>query len=395
MKPQTKPNSLPAKPDAPAAPDQRVHSFRTFLHLAVTASRVGGPKALAAVSGSSMHAHCRALAGLPDNTLALELSAAAGAILGQLQAEAAYCERLLFHGTVTAPQEVAQVQHVLEQLDLALAFLLRNGLAHTISARAEATGSADLLCEATQLAIGDGVRAARLIRRGMAMTPPLSPAAEDVDIEDAGFQRDFAWDAYRRVAALDRLADEFPAHVRWAARAMHAWPMLVHRHTDNRRRFIELARHLELGEDYPTDASEGACYRPDTPMVRYLDAWILRLHEVRCEAGWREFKSAEAEREQLRRLWWEWPKPLPAAEVVDLLYAAVRLPPLTKATAKTWAETALVPLILATDARDAANCSEPVLRRIWNQKGVKSRATFKSRLRSAVTATLRRLARVG
>ena len=40
-----------------------------------------------------------------------------------------------------------------------------------------------------------------------------------------------------------------------------------------------------------------------------------------------------------------------------------------------------------------ANCTEPVLQKIAGQKGVKSRATFKSRLLSAVSATLKRLAR--
>jgi hypothetical protein len=62
-------------------------------------------------------------------------------------------------------------------------------------------------------------------------------------------------------------------------------------------------------------------------------------------------------------------------------------------TAAQWAEKAIVPLILATDARDYENCNEPVLQKIAKQKGVKSRAIFKSRLLSAVTATLRRLAR--
>jgi hypothetical protein len=52
-----------------------------------------------------------------------------------------------------------------------------------------------------------------------------------------------------------------------------------------------------------------------------------------------------------------------------------------------------VPLILVTDGRDYENCSEPVLQKIAKQKGVKSQATFKSRLLAAVTATLRRLAR--
>ena len=50
-------------------------------------------------------------------------------------------------------------------------------------------------------------------------------------------------------------------------------------------------------------------------------------------------------------------------------------------------------MILITDARDYAHCTEPVLQKIAQQKGVKSRATFKSRLLAAVAATLHRLAR--
>jgi hypothetical protein len=84
---------------------------------------------------------------------------------------------------------------------------------------------------------------------------------------------------------------------------------------------------------------------------------------------------------------------LPSDDVVEALLAVPSLPLLTKATAIQWAEKALVPLIMATDARDWKNCQEPALRTIARQAGVKSRATFKSRLLSAVSASARRLAR--
>ena len=79
--------------------------------------------------------------------------------------------------------------------------------------------------------------------------------------------------------------------------------------------------------------------------------------------------------------------------MVAALRALPHLPPLTKTTASEWTEKVLVPLILVTDARDWANCTEPVLQKIARQKGVKSKATFRSRLLSAVSATLERLAR--
>jgi hypothetical protein len=174
---------------------------------------------------------------------------------------------------------------------------------------------------------------------------------------------------------------------------MHGWPMLVHRHTSNRRQFSKLASRLELGAEYPIDVSEGARFRPDTPLVQYLDPLIRRMHIMCEELGDLQFKSVETERSLLLHVWWWWPDEKPGEEELAALRAARQLPPLNKATAIEWAEKALVPLILATDARDWKNCKEPVLQRIAKQKGVKSRATFKSRLLAAVTATLRRLAR--
>jgi hypothetical protein len=91
--------------------------------------------------------------------------------------------------------------------------------------------------------------------------------------------------------------------------------------------------------------------------------------------------------------WWTRREDCPNDDVLSVIHAARLLPPLTKATAGQWADKAIVPLILATDAHDWKNCTEPVLQKIAGQKGVKSKATFKSRLLAAVSAALKRLAR--
>jgi len=106
-----------------------------------------------------------------------------------------------------------------------------------------------------------------------------------------------------------------------------------------------------------------------------------------------EFKSIQDEQHYLYMTWWTRREDCPNEDVLAVIHAARLLPPLTKATANEWAEKAIVPLILVTDARDYSNCTEPVLQKIARQKGVKNWATFKSRLLAAVTATLRRLAR--
>ena len=52
-----------------------------------------------------------------------------------------------------------------------------------------------------------------------------------------------------------------------------------------------------------------------------------------------------------------------------------------------------VPIILAEDAGTRETCKIVVLRNIWRHRSVKCRATFRSRLHSAVTDTLQRFGR--
>ena len=130
-------------------------------------------------------------------------------------------------------------------------------------------------------------------------------------------------------------------------------------------------------------------------MVRYLDPLIYRLHTLWCNVGGGQYETLAEEKRILVIMWRVWPEEDPTDEVMEILRATRHLPPLTKATALAWAKTALVPLIMVTDARDWKSCAEPVLQTIAKQKGVKTRATFKSRLLAAVSATLQRLAREG
>ncbi len=342
--------------------------------------------------GPNTLTYCRALAEAPHISLAAELSQPVVAVLDQLYDVANSCEAVLHSKDERVVPFHSSSKHILEQLDFALALILRNHL-HFIKRRAEFTQCRDLLCEVLcGMAMGDGGKAADMVRRWQRDFPE-DGRREDGSMEPGSFPDSFAWDVYQRVEELDKLADEFPEHIQPSARSMHGWPMLVHRHTNNRRRFQQLAKRLQLGTEYPTDASEGARFRPDTPMVQYLDPLIYRLHNMRWQVRDRQFDSVKAEQDWLHQIWWTWPEEPPGEEVLAPLRTARQLPPLAKTTALQWAEKALVPLILVTDARDWTKCTEPVLQKIARQKGVKSKATFKSRLLSAVLATLRRLAR--
>jgi hypothetical protein len=169
--------------------------------------------------------------------------------------------------------------------------------------------------------------------------------------------------------------------------------MLRQRHSDNRARFETLAERLNLGLNYPLDASRSARFRPDTPLVRYLDPLVYRLHSFFNITRGREYDSEEAEKKDLATYWRHWTEDLPGDQVIKVLRDVRRLPPLTKSTAHEWAKKAVVPLILATDALNYSNCTQPALKAIAGQRGVKSPATFKSRLLAAVIPTLRSMAR--
>ncbi len=387
------PSKNPGSNSPAPANDDLIKEFRAYLHLVITARQMGRTKQLEALPGPGMAAYCRVIAELPDNTLAGELASPLRAILEQIERVARGNQAILSKGEIKNGIPLAARERILEQLDFALALIMRD-LPFLVRRRADVTRCQDLLSETIgAIAIGGGADAARLIRRHKQLCPDEYEVTEVIHHSASSYLFQFAWDTYERIEVLNQLADEFPEHIRAAARRMHGWPMLAHRHTNNRRQFNELARKLELGADYPLDAGEGARFRPDTPLVRYLDPLIRRIHIMREEMGDQEYKSVEGERSLLLHVWWWWPDESPGHEELTALRAARELPPLTKATTAQWVEKAIVPLILATDARDWKNCTEPVLQRIAKQNGVKSRATFKSRLLAAVAATLRRLAR--
>ncbi|MDB6112856.1 MAG: hypothetical protein JWR69_4606 [Pedosphaera sp.] len=343
------------------------------------------------------------LAKEPDNMLAAELSAPAralvaaiGDMVGEAHCVAAAGEKLQNAGI----QERAAL--VLGQLEFALALIFRD-LAPVVSALAHFSKNSDLLCGAIGHAVGDGSKAGKLIERYQELFPE-DGKQEDGAFED-GWPAIFAWEAYNRMQALEAMADEFPEKLRSATREMNGWPMLRHRFVNSKKRFEELADKLQLGADYPLNTSEGAKFRPETPMVRYLDGLVWRFHV--CGQSFREarqhairMKAPEPDAVAFaQRTWGGIGEPALEPEALAAIQASLDLPKLTKSTAKGWADKALVPYILAQDAKTAETCTEPALRMIWKQQGktgtLKSRSDFKSRLAPDVSKQLRSMARPG
>ena len=108
-----------------------------------------------------------------------------------------------------------------------------------------------------------------------------------------------------------------------------------------------------------------------------------------------ETRKGEDFVQRIYGFWWEFPDPKPEPEILPILQRLPELPPLTQNTAREWSRKVIVPLIMLEDAGTPETCETPALRNIWRHRSVKSRATFQSRLHSAVTDTLQRFGRPG
>ena len=239
--------------------------------------------------------------------------------------------------------------------------------------RAETTWWVDLMVDVIADRMGDGADALHLMRRYHALFG--DEKGSDGETPSETFPDMFAWDTYQRVSNLTALAEQFPKHIRHGARAMHGWPMIVSRHLDCTHEFRRLAELLELGAEYPLDVGPRKRRGTDTPMLHYLEPLVWRLHvlrkvllETEKTRGHEDFKG------RLSPTWWDTFDKEPTPEVVAILKLVPQLPPLTRKTAREWSSKVLVPII-------------------WNHKSVKSRATFRSRLHSAVMDTLQRFGR--
>jgi hypothetical protein len=258
--------------------------------------------------------------------------------------------------------------------------------------RAETTQFPDLLVDAIGDRMGDGSDALHLMRR----YHELEGDETDIGGETAPetFPDSFAWDTYLRVSALANLAERFPKHIRHSARYMHGWPMIVSHHLDGRHEFERLAELLELGAKYPLAVGPRKRRGTETPLLRYLEPLVWRLHvlrgvliETEKTRGHEDFKG------RLFPSWWDIFEKEPTTEVVAILKGVPALPSLTQKTAREWSRKVIVPIILTKDAGTQETCEIPALRNIWRHRSVKSLATFRSRLHSAVTDTLQRFGR--
>ncbi|MEK7675156.1 MAG: hypothetical protein AAB676_04885 [Verrucomicrobiota bacterium] len=368
---------------------------RLLADAAIAVERRGQREKFAELLGTNGDAVAllKTLARGPEGVLAREFSAPAIAMVEAISEMAWRAKDVADAGGSAAREDWQQAAAaVLEQLHLAMAFIFRR-ITPFVMAHAGFSKNCDLLCEAIGHAIGDGHEAVNLIDRYQTLFPDDGREA-DATMQPESWPDQFAWDAYQRIDQLDGLADRYPEHLKTAARQMNAWPMLRYRHTESRARFDWLAEQLELGLDYPTDTSKAAKFRPDTPMVRYLDRLVWRFHC--CHRNLREIRKWETdEAKAIARAWRERGDPKLDEGAEAAIRASLTVDPLTKRTAPDWAKKAMVPYIMATDTKTAETCTEPALESIWKQNGVKSTATFKSRLLPQVVRTLESLARPG
>ena len=388
MNPDFEPYRTPEP--TPLTPEQQtlLKDFRAYLHLVMTAGQTGQKAKLAGLPGPKLDGYCLAMAKLPDNQLAKELAKAVCPVAEAVYQVMEACTAALSKEANDSARK-AELEALLWQLDFSY-YCILNRIKPLVSWRAEVSNCQELILDVLFSRIGRGDEAAALARQYQQRFP-----GKEGEYYDDNVMAYFAYQVYRQVAVLDPLAKEFPELMRSATRGMNAWPMLLYRYNRKPGKFEEMADLLQLGRDYPLDVGKGAKHHPDTPMVIYLDGLLCELHRVWSVTRAESYASQEKEDERLGDLWREYPDPMPNEKILELLRLARRLPALTKETSEQWSKTVVVPLILETDAQDWKACRRPALKQIAGQRDVKSRATFKSRLLSSVSKTLKSLARAG
>ncbi len=369
--------------------DIALRQFRAYLHLAITARQTGKDRELAALPGPNSLTYCRALAKVPKDVLAIELSSPVRALVCQMQTVASACE---FHLTGPDPARAAASGPVLASLDLALATILSE-LTDFVKHRAAVTTRPELL-EAVFYGwlFDQGGQLAATLRRHIHRHPDIG-RQKDGSLAPGQPLEDFARDVVARVNTLDRLADAFPDHLAPAAQSLPAWPLLAYRHHDRRPRLLALGDRLDLGAASLVDTRPAATFNPDAPLVRYLLALIPRLEDMRAELGDDTYSSIQTEQAMLLHIWWRLPEPPPPEPVLLPLRQARQLPDLTRATADQWAREVFVPLILATDARDPLHLAHPDLQAFARDLSAPTPEAFATFLLSAISDTLPQLLR--
>ena len=283
------------------------------------------------------------------------------------------------------------------QCDLDLGLARGVGLLKGLVAlRAGVTESHDLLIDELMRAKGRTSEVEDLLRQWRALAPEEFELVEGEATMDDSAVALLAWETIAQTEHLAELAERYPAQLRTVARQVPKWPVLVSPRDLAHGTTWRKLHALQLGRDYPLETGGGTRFRPANPMGRYLTDWVERVHYFRIDlTACREAAERRQKRDDdaVRRCWQVEGENPPTAEMEAVLRTLPDLPRLTKATSDDWTKRALVPLIMLTDAKTEATCTEPVLKKIWQQKGVKSAATFRSRLLSKVTQTLRPLAR--
>jgi hypothetical protein len=270
--------------------------------------------------------------------------------------------------------------------------VMKQGLGSLLRFRALETKSSELLLEAGMRAKGHPHEAEYFMRRYYALEP--DEEAEDAKGEGYfAFMMEMACDA---VEVLERLQEKYPAAARWAARYRDRWPVLHRRGERGNAAFRELAARIQLGADYALDPDA----KVHTARKHSLRSYLTPLLEWLVPVHANLFSTAQSQRlESAAQLMRKRGHPLllpcepcpPGA--AQVLAEAAELSPLRKGTAVVWADKLVVPFIMATDAANVKDLSEPALIAIWKQGRVKSPNTFRSRLLDAVRRELPRMAR--
>jgi hypothetical protein len=199
------------------------------------------------------------------------------------------------------------------------------------------------------------------------------------------YYADYIWNLVRH---LTDLCERCPESIRGTATTYPCWPTLQFRHKAGNTDFGRLADMIHLGETSVIDSREVARYHWRTPLNRYLLFKLWRVDGVlnklkRCP----DKPAAEVLADRLGEK--SYGDPL-YVEEIPLYELARTLEPLTKSTAKIWADQIISPLVFILE-KDFAKV--PELREAIRHANYNTRACHQAELKTAIRRSLQTMAR--
>ncbi len=254
---------------------------------------------------------------------------------------------------IEEPEIKRKAREEIDQCDLILGRTGFEFILH-MKLRAERSDNTDLLCDT----IGSALMLCETLPDLIEKFANLHPN----DMSDSeNFMARFASTVCHLTERLEKFTETHAGALQPMAKDYPYWPILHFKNTAANNHFPLIASRIKLGETCVIHTSEQARYSLQVPLNKYVWELLLHFQDIHRLAEY----ASETKRslEDVLSFWIKSsiPEERMAVEELPIYEKSHRLPSLTKANAKVWADVAIVPYV---------KLKHPDLRKVSAFKGI-------------------------